>query len=184
MKNITLIATAMLLTLAISTSANSANNRIYVKDFAIMPGETKIVEIYVESDLEVRSFQADVQLPDGLSMDCSKAVLTKRNNEHILYADTTGNNVYTIMAFSLSNAAFNSTDGALIEVPVTASNDFTRSNLIQIHDATIEAADKTVLLIDGEATCHAYVARPIAESDDTTPEEPENPDSPNENTDN
>ena len=175
MKNIKSFLLGALVTLGAITSG-ATSNRIYVKDFAINPGETRIVEIYVESSTDIRSFQTDIQLPEGLTMDCSKAKLTKRNNDHIMYADTTGTNLYTIMAFSLNNVAFNGTDGTIIEVPITASEQFSRSATIEIQDATIEATDKTILLIDGEYTCHVYIAKPASlQPDDTTSEEPDVP---------
>lgn len=145
----------------------SAANTIYIKDFAIMPGETKIVEMYVESTREVRSFQTDIQLPDGLSIDCDKVMLSDRSNQHIVYADSTGTNCYTIMAFSLSNTPFTGVDGTMVEIPITATETFARSASIELKGILIEASDKTVLIIDGASSCNAFIARPISTANDT-----------------
>lgn len=155
---------------ALCALATTAANRVYIKDFAINPGETKIVEIYVESITDIRSFQADIVLPEGLTMDYSKIAFSSRNNNHIIYADSTAQNTYTIVAFSLNNATFNGTDGTMAEVPITASDSFSRSATIMLNDITIEAADRTVLLHDGKQQCNAFIAQPQpAQAPDNAP---------------
>lgn len=168
---------ALLIAAALCSLASTATNRVYVKDFAIAPGETKIVEIYVESDAEIRSFQADVVLPDGLTLDKEKIAFSKRSNEHIVYADSTARNTYTIIAFSLNNAAFNGTDGTMLEVPITADAHFKHSDIISVNDITIEATDRTQLAKDGKQQCNVFITLPPLQAPES-PEEPENPEEP------
>ena len=148
--------------ITLTALSSAAANRIYIKDFAIKPGETKIVEMYVESTKNVRSFQADVILPEGLTMDCENVVLSDRASQHIVYADVSGVNTYTVIAFSLSNASLDGRDGTVVEIPIIASDDFAHSSIVELKDILIGASDNTVLLIDGTDWCKVFVERPIA----------------------
>lgn len=147
--------------ITLTALSSAAANRVYIKDFAIKPGETKIVEMYVESNKTVRSFQADVVLPEGLTMDCDNVVLSNRADNHIIYADSSGVNTYTVMAFSLTNAPLEGRDGTVVEIPITASNDFVRSAVVGLKDILVEASDHTVLIIDGTDWCKAFAEYPI-----------------------
>ena len=139
-----------------------ASNRLYVKDFAINPGETKIIEIYVDNSKPIISLQADIELPAGLTMVCDSIMLTDRAKKHSVMANE-NDGIYTIMSFSMSNTPFKGNSGPIIEVPVVASDDFSQSGDIIVTDITVQASDRTTLIRNGQSQSKAYIAKTFTE---------------------
>ena len=153
---------ALSLALMLTAISSLADNRLYVKDFAINPGETKIAEIYMECDMGIISLQADIQLPEGLTINCDDVTLTNRARGHSVMAHEK-DGIYTIMSFSMSNASFKGYDGVLIEIPVTASDSFKKSGIIYMTDITMQASDRTVPVSGGESESQVFIASVQAE---------------------
>ena len=147
------IAAAVLCTAALWSAAA---NRIVIKDFAIKPGETKVVEVIAESDEPVRAIEVVFALPEGLSLDPAQATLTERANGHTLTGRLTSQG-YKFLAFSLDNNAFAGTSGVVFEVPVTASSDFQHSGAIMVSDIVMENAQGEALVELGRAQSMAYL---------------------------
>ncbi|MBR1803454.1 MAG: hypothetical protein IJ775_00920 [Muribaculaceae bacterium] len=156
MKNL-FIRFALCFALVMVAASSFADNRLYVKDFAINPGETKIAEIYLESDMSIISLQADIKLPEGLTIDCDEVTLTDRAKRHSIMAHEK-DGVYTIMSFSMNNAAYKGTDGAIIEIPVTASNEFKQSGTIYMSDILLQASDRSVPVSHGNSESQVFIA--------------------------
>ncbi len=147
------LATVCLLLAAVTMTAA---NRLYIKDFAIKPGETKIVEVYMQNDAPVRGVEMVVALPDGLTLDPQKAVLTPRADGHTLSGRATSKG-YRLLAFSADNNAFAGNDGALIELTITASDLFTHSADIQLSEIIMEDVNGNALLEMATSKCEAYI---------------------------
>lgn len=45
-----------------------AEDQLYIEDFSIFPGETKLVSIMLDNATEYTALQADITLPDGLNV--------------------------------------------------------------------------------------------------------------------
>ena len=133
-----------------------ADNQIVIKDFAIKPGETKVVEVVAESDEPIRAFEVVFVLPEGLTIDTERAQLTNRANGHSLSGRLTSKG-YRFLAFSLNGDTFAGTDGVILEVPVTASADFAHSGVINANDIVMENANGDALVDMGKAESMAYI---------------------------
>lgn len=149
---------ALCVAMVMAAITGHADNRLYVKDFAINPGETKIAEIYLESEVSIISLQADIQLPEGLTIDCDDVTLTSRAKGHTVMAHE-NEGIYTIMSFAMNNASFKGLDGALIEIPVTASADFKQSGIINMSDITLQASDRSAILTGGTSESFVFIAK-------------------------
>ncbi len=148
---------------------SAAANRIVIKDFAIKPGETKVVEVIAESEEPVRAFEVVFALPDGLSLDPSQATLSERADGHTLSGRLTSQG-YKFLAFSLDNNTFSGTSGVVFEVPVSASSDFQHSGAIEASGIVMENALGEALVELGRAQSTAFLdvtppAAPASESD-------------------
>lgn len=138
-----------------------ADNQIVIKDFAIKPGETKVVEVIAESDEPIRAFEVVFVLPEGLTIDTERAMLTNRSNDHTLSARLTSKG-YRFLAFSLNGNTFAGTDGVIIEVPVTASDTFAHSGIIQANEIVMENNAGEALVEMGQAQSNAYIDVTVA----------------------
>ena len=53
--------------LAFSSNAADFGGRLYVADDSIRPGETSVLSIQLENDIEISGFQIQMILPDGIA---------------------------------------------------------------------------------------------------------------------
>ena len=129
-------ATVMLLAMGCIAAFAQGNNKLYIEDFDIAPGETKILDIILENEDPVSSLQFDITFPTGLSyVEESLERVTSRitRTSHSIVAAKQGENVYRMGILSTSsetaNSAVNLKEGALLRIKVKAAIDYKGSSI-------------------------------------------------------
>ena len=124
-------ATVMLLAVGCIAAFAQGNNKLYIEDFDIAPGETKTLYIILENEDPVSSLQFDITFPTGLSyVENTLERVTSRitRTSHSIVAAKQGENVYRMGILSTSSEMANSSvkgnNGTLLRIKVTADNDY------------------------------------------------------------
>ena len=134
-------ATVMLLAMGCIAAFAQGNNKLYIEDFDIAPGETKTLDIILENEDPVSSLQFDITFPTGLSyVEKSLERVTSRitRTSHSIVAakqstDEQGESVYCMGILSTSsemaNSAVKFNEGALLRIKVKADIDYKGSSI-------------------------------------------------------
>ena len=129
-------ATVMLLAVGCIAAFAQGNNKLYIEDFDIAPGETKTLDIILENEDPVSSLQFDITFPTGLSyVENSLERVTSRitRTSHSIVAAKQGENVYRMGILSTSsemaNSAVKLNEGALLRIKVKADIDYKGSSI-------------------------------------------------------
>ena len=129
-------ATVMLLAMGCIAAFAQGNNKLYIEDFDIAPGDTKTLDIILENEDPVSSLQFDITFPTGLSyVEESLERVTSRitRTSHSIVAAEQGENVYRMGILSTSSETANSAvklkEGALLRIKVKADIDYKGSSI-------------------------------------------------------
>ena len=129
-------ATVMLLAMGCIAAFAQGNNKLYIEDFDIAPGETKTLDIILENEDPVSSLQFDITFPTGLSyVENTLERVTSRitRTSHSIVAAKQGENVYRMGILSTSSETANSAvklkEGALLRIKVKADIDYKGSSI-------------------------------------------------------
>ena len=129
-------ATVMLLAMGCIAAFAQGNNKLYIEDFDIAPGQTKTLDIILENEDPVSSLQFDITFPTGLSyVENSLERVTSRitRTSHSIVAAKQGKNVYRMGILSTSsemaNSAVKFNEGALLRIKVKADIDYKGSSI-------------------------------------------------------
>ena len=113
----------MLLTLVGSIFADN----LTVSDIELKAGNSQDVAIsLINASKKYTAFQFDIVLPEGISIaknDKGKLMVTlnaERIDDHTLNVQDLGSNTYRFLSFSLTNAEFYGTSGALVNMTLQA----------------------------------------------------------------
>ena len=153
--------------LAFSSNAADFSGRLYVADDSIRPGETAVLSIQLENDIEVSGFQIQMILPDGIAYQ-SWAI-----NEDRLPAGATPSDLVSMQRFEApkfilatalnfgAGASFTQNSGEIATVTIYASPDMLRGEY-EVEVSAIDVCDPqsndydvpatTFLLTVGETT--------------------------------
>ena len=129
-------ATVMLLAMGCIAAFAQGNNKLYIEDFYIAPGETKTLDIILENEDPVSSLQFDITFPTGLSyVEGSLEKVTSRitRTSHSILAVKQEESVYRMGILSTSsemaNSAVKLNEGALLRIKVKAAIDYKGSSI-------------------------------------------------------
>ena len=129
-------ATVMLLAMGCIAAFAQGNNKLYIEDFDIAPGQTKTLDIILENEDPVSSLQFDITFPTGLSyVENTLERVTSRitRTSHSIVAAEQGKNVYRMGILSTSSEMANSAvklkEGALLRIQVKAAIDYKGSSI-------------------------------------------------------
>ena len=126
-------ATVMLLAMGCIAPFAQGNNKLYIEDFDLAPGETKTLDIILENEDPVSSLQFDIYFPDGLtyvegSLERNTSRLTRSSHSIVAAKQGDGKGYYRMGILSTSSEMANSSvkgnNGTLLRIKVTADNDY------------------------------------------------------------
>ena len=126
----------------VNTDLSSKDNVIYVKPLAALAGSQTTISVKMKNTAEIRSFQFDLQLPDGVTVVKSakgkiqgslSASRLPEEDEHTLSFSEHEGNVIRFLCGSLSDETFTGNDGEIATLLVDVA-------------ANVEAEDHTVYL--------------------------------------
>ncbi len=117
---------AVLLTMVGRTLADN----LTVADVTMNAGDKKQVSIVLNNpDHQYAAFQFDLVLPDGVTIATNTkgkliaSLNEDRKDDHSLTVTDVGDNTYRFLSFSLTNAEFYGTGGALVDLTLEAATD-------------------------------------------------------------
>lgn len=117
--------------LLVCALAAVAQNRVYIDDFNIIPGETVEVAVKMDNDVPVSSMQFDMVLPEGLSyVDQSivkNAGRITRSSHSISTSVISGSRRFMVaeQATDPTKGAIQGSEGAIFTIKVSAAESFT-----------------------------------------------------------
>ena len=126
-------ATVMLLAMGCIAAFAQGNNKLYIEDFDLAPGETKTLDIILANEDPVSSLQFDIYFPDGLtyvegSLERNTSRLTRTSHSILAVKQGDGKGYYRMGILSTSSEMANSSvkgnNGTLLRIKVTADNDY------------------------------------------------------------
>lgn len=117
-------------------------NKFFIEDFTISQGETKDVNIILQNTDALSAFQADIVLPQQLTIvsqydaDAEENVpfmlTSRKSSNHEMLCTDKGNGTYRLLANSMKGKTFTGNDGALVTFKVKANDTYTGSAQIKV----------------------------------------------------
>jgi len=110
-----------LLMVVAATFSVAATDLFHFEDFDMHPGETVLVEILLDNEAQYTAFQADLYLPDGLTVDRQSVALTSRKAaDHSIATSVLSDGAIRLMSYSMMVQPYSGNNGALVTLQVTA----------------------------------------------------------------
>lgn len=105
-----------------ATFSVAATDRFFIEDFTIQRGQNAQVEILLDNETQYTAFQADLYLPDGLTIvDGSFALTSRKAADHTLSTSILPDGAIRLMSYSMRVNAYKGNSGTLVTFQVTAS---------------------------------------------------------------
>ena len=126
----------MILCLVASLSAGAVD-KFYINDFTINPGENKQVEIMLDNDSIYTALQADIYLPDGLTIEQEDGdylfeLTDRKGRNHTISSTMLSSGAIRILIASQTLKTFSGNSGALVTFNIIADNSFIGTKTIQM----------------------------------------------------
>ncbi len=107
----------------------SAQDRFYIEDFSITPGETCTVSILLDNATAYTAFQTDIYMPEGLTIEQEDGdyifeLTTRKARDHNIASQPQPNGSIRVMSYSPGVKAYSGNNGALVTFNVTAATAF------------------------------------------------------------
>lgn len=111
-----------------------ATMRFGIQPLELTQGASAELQVELENELEVCSFQFSIQLPKGLNVNMAVNEdeeyveniyldVNRKKSSHQLSVKKTDENTYFIIAYSLSNSVFNGNEGTILRLDVNADEE-------------------------------------------------------------
>ena len=125
-----------------------AEDRFYIEDFNISPGETKQVSIMLDNDIEYTALQADIMLPDGLTvaMEDDEYIfgLTERKTRtHTVSSNLLSSGAIRILIASPRKTVFTGNSGALVTFDIIADANLVGPKVITLNNVIASETSST-----------------------------------------
>lgn len=102
-----------------ATFSVAATDRFFIEDFLVLPGEVKQVEILLENEVQYTAFQADLYLPDGISLVPNSVELTNRKAaNHSIATSQLSDGAIRMMSYSMNLSPYSGSSGTLVTFSV------------------------------------------------------------------
>lgn len=115
----------------------NAEDRFYIEDFTINPGETKQIALILQNENIYSAIQADLKLPTGLTVEQEDGeyifdLTDRKARNHTVSGNLLDNGDIRVLISSQTSKTFSGTNGPLVLFNVTADNSFSGNNTISI----------------------------------------------------
>lgn len=107
-------------------------------DFVIYGGETKEVTLNLKTGVAFSAFQADITLPEGLSL-VGDFALTRGDGHEFSYRVQSGK-TYRLLSYSLSNKSYTGEEGAFVTFKVQAADNYNETQQIRVDEIVFSTA--------------------------------------------
>ena len=149
----------------------SAEDRFYIEDFTIVPGETLTVSILLDNQVAYTAFQTDLYLPDGLTVEQEDGdyifdLTTRKSRDHNLSSCLQMDGSIRLMSYSPKINAYSGNSGALVTFSVIASDDFAGLASVMLKNTLFTTmAGTEVTLADETCTVTVPAAQLVGDMD-------------------
>lgn len=110
-----------------------SGDALHIQDFAIKPGETRTVSISLSNSQPYRALQADLVLPQGLSVVAGSLHAGKRANGFSAESRLLSDGATTrVLCFDKGGSTFSEGDDAVLTLTVQASDELSAQSAISI----------------------------------------------------
>ena len=121
----------------IAALSASAVDKLYINNFTINPGETKQVEINLDNDSIYTALQADIYLPEGLTIEQEDGdylfdLTDRKGRDHTIASTMLSSGAIRILIASQTLKTFSGNSGALVTFNIIADNSFSGSKTIEM----------------------------------------------------
>lgn len=151
------------------TLGAAANDRFYIEDFTINPGETMTVSILLDNEATYTAFQTDLYLPEGLMVEQEDGdyifdLTSRKGSDHLISAQLRGDGSIRLLSYSLRVKPFSGNSGALVTFNVIADSHITGSASIQMKNILFTTTGGVEVAFANE-TCTVTIASTIIPGD-------------------
>lgn len=149
----------------VTTMVAFAENRFYIPDFSIAPGETVEVEIMLDNATVYTALQADIYLPEGLTIEQDGDeylfdLTDRKARNHTVSSTLLSDGGIRILVASQTSKEISGTSGALVTFNLTAAETLTGSVTIEMKNIIASEPDQTVHNLADER-CTVTVSDPV-----------------------
>ena len=131
----------MLLLMTISTQSQEIN-KLYIPDISIGLGENAVLPIHIQnSSNKITGIQFTLKAEKGVVVDINNASITERLLNHIMKVDSRGDNTYVVMIYSPDNTILTGNNGAVVNIPISLSDEVEVSNIKSIELSKVVLSD-------------------------------------------
>lgn len=126
-----------------------ANDRLYIKDFEIVAGETKTIALILDNDTAYSAFQTDIYLSSGLEIEQEDGeyiidLSSERTaKSHVVSTYKRDDGAIRIFVTSQNLATFKGNGGDIAYIQVRATNSFPGSGTVSLKNSIAAEADAT-----------------------------------------
>lgn len=136
-----------------SISLSAEVNKFYIEDFSIGAGETKQVAMILENETIFSAFQADIYLPEGLSIyqedgEYIFELSSRKGRDHITGSALQSDGAVRVIAYSVTNKNFSGNSGALMYFTVVADESFSGTHKIILDTIEFSTASSVGYVLD------------------------------------
>lgn len=133
----------------------SGNDRFYIEDFTISPGETLTVSILLENEAAYTAFQTDIYFPEGLTVEQEDGeyifdLTARKSRDHNLAAQLQKDGSIRLISYSPKINAYKGNSGPLVTFCLTAAEDFAGPALIQLKKSLFTTVAGNEVAMDDE----------------------------------
>ena len=142
----------------------TTNDKMYCSNITVAPGETATLPVNLENSGKYCSFQFDILLPKGITVDStvnqsgkvrySASLVTSRCVDHSLTSNLIRGNRYRVIVFSLSNTDVEGVNGPVVNIKLKAEKDAAEGDYtLKMERVVLATADeKEYYPADSEST--------------------------------
>lgn len=117
----------------------SAQDRFYIEDFSITPGETSTISILLDNEAAYTAFQIDITMPNGLTVEQEDGdyifdLTSRKARDHNIGSQLQPDGTIRVISYSPGVKPYSGNSGALVTFDVTASEDFTGPAVIAMRN--------------------------------------------------
>lgn len=126
-----------------------ANDKLYIRDFDIVAGETKTIALILDNDTAYSAFQTDIYLSNGLEIEQEDGEYIINLNpdraarSHVVSSFKREDGAIRVFVTSQNLATFNGSSGDIAYIQIKATNAFPGSGTIRLKNSIAAEANAT-----------------------------------------
>ncbi len=126
-----------------------ANDKLYIRDFDIVAGQTKTIALILDNDTAYSAFQTDIYLSNGLEIEQEDGEYIidlnpdRAARSHVVSSFKREDGAIRVFVTSQNLATFNESSGEIAYIQIKATNAFPGSGTIRLKNSIAAEANAT-----------------------------------------